>query len=288
MQTIHKRFEDSALFPFSLVYKDTKSPESELPDHLHDWYEMVWVYSGKGTFFINHGFYEMKPGDIFLIPGNTVHRAFPDELSPITSSAIFFAPRLIQPLEFGDSQSLLRCFEQARKSKNYKLDTTLEEQAYFSRTIDLMQEEWNNRLPNYRAAIAVRLYDWLIALNRMAVPELEHSSSGSSVEPAWIRAILDYIESNVGAREMSLTDLSARASVTSAHFSRVFKRHTGMNVSEYLLIKKIMLAKEKLMLTNETIGSICLECGFESESYFYKKFKLITGMTPVEYKRSCR
>ncbi|NIK68702.1 AraC family transcriptional regulator [Paenibacillus sp. BK720] len=287
MQTIHKRFEESDQFPFSLVYRDTKSPQRELPDHLHDWYEIVFVYAGKGTFFINHSFYEMNPGDVFLIPGNTVHRAFPDEYAPVTSSAIFFAPRFIQPMEFGESHSLLRCFEQARKSKSYKLETSPDGRLAFSGLIDGMNEEWRNRLPSYRAAIAVRLYDFLIGLNRMAVTESEHPRCSSS-EPAWIRTILDYIDAHIGLQEMSLADLSSRASVTYAHFSRVFKQHTGMNVSEYILIKKIMLAKEKLMLTDDTIASVCLACGFESESYFYKKFKLITGMTPVEYRRSCR
>ncbi|WP_336772446.1 helix-turn-helix domain-containing protein [Paenibacillus sp. MMO-58] len=287
MQTIHKRFEESDQFPFSFVYRDTKSPQRELPDHLHDWYEIVFVYAGKGTFFINHSFYEMNPGDVFLIPGNTVHRAFPDEDSPVTSSAIFFGPRLIQPMEFGESHSLLRCFEQARKSKSYRLENSLDVRLAFSSLIDAMNDEWLNRLPSYRAAIAVRLYDFLIALNRMALTETEHTRS-SSAEPSWIRTILDYIDAHIGSQEMSLADLSSKASVTYAHFSRVFKQHTGMNVSEYMLLKKIMLAKEKLMLTGDTIASVCLACGFESESYFYKKFKLITGMTPVEYRRSCR
>jgi AraC-type DNA-binding domain-containing proteins len=287
VQTIYKGFEDSVKFPFSLVYQDTKSPQNELPDHLHDWYEIVYVYAGKGTFFINHSFYEMNPGDVFLIPGNTVHRAFPDEQSPVTSSAIFFAPLLIQATEFGESYSLLRCFEQARKRKGYKLEPSPDERIMFSRFIDIMNEEQNNRLPNYRAAIIIRLYDFLLTLNRMVTPEIEQQQN-SSTEPAWIRSILEYIEANIGASEMSLSDLSAKAAVTYAHFSRVFKQNTGMNVSEYILIKKIMLAKERLMLTNDTISSICLACGFESESYFYKKFKLITGMTPLEYRRGCR
>ncbi|MCM3626059.1 AraC family transcriptional regulator [Paenibacillus glycanilyticus] len=287
MRAIHKRFEDSDHFPFSLVYRDTKSPQSELPDHLHDWYELVYVYSGKGTFFINHSFYEMNPGNVFLIPGNTVHRAFPDEQSPVTSSAIFFAPRLIQPMEFGESLSLLRCFEQARKSKCYKLEPSQDDRTTFSRLIDKMNEEWLSQLPNFRAAIVIRLYDFLLTLNRMSLQKSEPPRS-SGTEPAWIRTILDYIEANIGAREMSLSDLSSRAAVTYAHFSRVFKQYTGMNVSEYILIKKIMLAKERLMRTDDTIGSVCLECGFESESYFYKKFKLVTGMTPVEYRRSIR
>ncbi|MFD1907714.1 hypothetical protein ACFSQ7_32690 [Paenibacillus rhizoplanae] len=39
--------------PFTLLldYKETKSPQRELPDHQHDWYEFIYVYGGKGSFF---------------------------------------------------------------------------------------------------------------------------------------------------------------------------------------------------------------------------------------------
>lgn len=291
VKAVQKQFEDPAKFPFSLVYQDTKSPQTELPDHLHDWYEIVYVYAGTGTFFINHTFYDMNPGSLFLIPGNTVHRAFPDEQCPVTSSAIFFAPQLIQPMELGESYSLLRCFEQVRKTKSYKMEPSPDQQAVLIQLIEAMKEERDHRLPNYRVAILIRLHDFLLTLNRMVLSESEpegHHPRNSSSEPAWIRSILSYIEANIGSEELNLAALSSKAAITSSHFSRVFKQWTGMNVTEYILVKKIMLAKELLMDTEDTISTICVQCGFESESYFYKKFKLVTGMTPADYKRSHR
>lgn len=283
MQALKKQFANYSHFPFHLVYQDTKSPQHELPDHMHDWYEIVYVYSGQGTIFINHTFYEMNAGDVFLIPGNTVHRALPDEHSPVTSSAIFFAPSLIQPMEPGDSYSLLRCFDQARKRKAYKLDLSMTAKNTLAEWIDAMNDEWNNQLPNYRVAILIRLYDVLLSLNRIGFPKIDNEQK-SHLEPAWLREILQYIDDHTGS-SISMADLSARAAVTYSHFSRVFKQFTGMNVTEYILAKKMMLAKELLLRTDHTISAICIQCGFESESYFYKKFKMKAGMTPTDYKR---
>ncbi|QHW33986.1 AraC family transcriptional regulator [Paenibacillus rhizovicinus] len=288
MQAIHKRFEDSDNFPFSLVYKDTKSPQRELPDHLHDWHELIYVYAGKGTLFINHAFYDMRPGDVFLIPGNTVHRAFPDERTPVTSSALFFAPSLIQPMNLGESYSLLRCFEQARKRKQYKLETSAAERETIARLLDDSQREGITRLPNYRVAILIRIHELLLTVNRMAVPESAAQDEPGGAEPVWMRSTLTYIDAHLGDADLKLADLSRRAAITPSHFSRVFKQLTGMNVTDYVVVKRIMLSKELLLRTDDSIGAICAQCGFDSESYFYKKFKQMTGMTPSAYKRGER
>ena len=92
-------------------------------------------------------------------------------------------------------------------------------------------------------------------------------------EPVWMRDTLDYIDANVGDPDMKLSQLSRRVSITPSHFSRVFKGLTGMNVTDYVVVKRIMLAKELLIRTDESISSICSQCGMESESYFYRKFK---------------
>lgn len=287
MQAVHKPFEDREQFPFNLVYQDTKSPQRELPDHLHDWHELIYVYSGKGTLFINHAFYDMQPGDVFLVPGNTVHRAFPDEQSPVTSSALFFAPSLIQPMDLGESYSLLRCFEQARKRKQYKLETSAAERSAVEGCLREINREQTARQPNYRVAILIRIHELLLALNRMAVPE-SAADDGPGAEPAWMRRTLSHIDANPGAAGLKLADLSGMAAVTPSHFSRVFKQLTGMNVTDYVVVKRIMRSKELLLQTDDGIGSICTLCGFDSESYFYKKFKQVTGMTPSAYRRGGR
>src|SRR5688572_8751444 len=107
MHPVRKEFDANDAFPFSFAYKNTKSSQSELPEHFHDWYEIVYVYRGKGTFFIDHTFYEMKQGDLFLIPGNTIHRATPDKETPVTSTAIYFSPNMVQAHHLGDSFSYL-------------------------------------------------------------------------------------------------------------------------------------------------------------------------------------
>ena len=85
MRPFRKPFFGDPAFPFEMVHRATKYPQFELPDHLHDRCEIVYVHSGRGTFFIDDTLYEKAPGDLFLIPGDTIHRAFPDADDPIVS-----------------------------------------------------------------------------------------------------------------------------------------------------------------------------------------------------------
>ncbi|MCC3372008.1 AraC family transcriptional regulator [Cohnella sp. REN36] len=285
MEPLRKHFENGDRFPFRLVYQDTKSPQHELPDHLHDGFELIYVYAGKGVLFVNHAFYDMCPGDLFLIPGNTIHRAFPDTITPVTSTAIFFGRSLIRPTDLGEAYSPLRCFDYAKKRRRYKLETAGPDREAIVRLIEAMQEELLGRQTGYRHSIMLRLHDLLLTLNRMSVSDAGENGGDAGLEPTWMRETLAFIDENVAAPELKLSGLSRRASITPSHFSRVFKQLTGMTVTDYVAAKRIMAAKELLTLTDENISSICGRCGFESESYFYKTFKSLTGMTPSVYKR---
>ncbi|MBB6734749.1 helix-turn-helix domain-containing protein [Cohnella zeiphila] len=285
MQPLRKSIESGDRFPFRLVYRDTKSPRHELPDHLHDGNELIYVYAGKGVLFVNHTFYEMLPGDLYLIPGNTIHRAFPDELTPVTSTALFFGRSLLHPLELSEDYSPLSCFDYAKKRQSYKLEIAEADRKTVIRLIEEMQAELQSRQIGYRHSVMIRLHDLLLTLNRMSDAGTGDKGANSSMEPAWMRDTLAYIDAHTASTDLKLSDLSRRASITPSHFSRVFRQLTGMTVTDYVAAKRIVAAKELLANTDDSVSSICGQCGFESESYFYKTFKSLTGMTPSSYKR---
>jgi AraC-like DNA-binding protein len=285
MNPYRKRFDANTPFPFECVYRDTKSAQNELPDHFHDWYELVYIYSGRGTFFIDQTFYDAAPGDIFLIPGNTIHRSFPDPEDPKTSTALFFNASLVHSSPLGDAFSYLRCFEQAKRRKAYKLPAALTaDKQQIIDFIDRIHDEETDKLPGYRQAVLLHLQQLLLLLGRILNPS-EEAQPISTSAPRWMTATLTYIDEHPGS-PLGLSLLAKRASVTPAHFSRVFKKLTGMNVTEYVTTKRIIRAKELLMESDTNIAGIAEQCGFESLPHFHRMFKKLTGMTPSQYKRN--
>ncbi|MCQ3035721.1 MAG: AraC family transcriptional regulator [Bacilli bacterium] len=74
--------------------------------------------------------------------------------------------------------------------------------------------------------------------------------------------------------------------VTPNYLSSIFKKETGMTISQYVLKLKMSLAKKMLKYSNLTKNEIAFELGFSSQSHFCSAFKSITGLTPNEYIKS--
>lgn len=285
MDPIRKIFDNQEAFPFSFAYKNTKSSQSELPDHFHDWYEIVYVYRGSGTFFIDHTFYDMKQGDLFLIPGNTIHRATPDKDTPITSTAIYFSPNMLQPLQLGDDFSYMRSFDQASSLRNYKIETLLPQSQHVEQFLESIHHELKYSDIGQHQAIYLQLLQLLLYIQRNVGTNAKSPTLETPVGPVWMREIVLYIDQHF-CEDIGLKTLSKQASVTPAHFSRVFKHMIGMNITMYILTKRIIRAKQLLHESDASVRTISEMCGFESLPHFHAMFKRVLGMTPAAMRKS--
>ena len=269
--------------PFRFVYKDTKQPQDEMPDHMHDGYEIVYVYRGAGTFFIDQAFYEMQAGDLFLLPPNLIHRAFPDSSDPVTSTALFFGPKWIREEE-EDALPPLRCFSLARASRLYRLTLPKQRKEGFEAALDRVHAEWKSKREGYEQVIRAEVTLMLLQLARENESDAVRPGSDPSSSPMWLRTTLAYID-RFPKSDLRLSTLCKHVSVSPAHFSRTFRKATGMTVTEYVVAKRIAFAKERLLATDDPVHRISADCGFESLPYFHKKFKKHTGDSPQVYRK---
>jgi AraC-like DNA-binding protein len=96
--------------------------------------------------------------------------------------------------------------------------------------------------------------------------------------------IINYVFNNF-EKNHSLNDLAFRSGMTVQRFCRSFKKKTGMTLSGYIQSVRINTAKKLLQQSKMYVDDICYDAGFNSVSFFNRKFKEHTGMTPVEYRR---
>ncbi|WP_274652120.1 AraC family transcriptional regulator [Paenibacillus humicola] len=282
MDPMRKPFHLDPVFPFELVHKGIRTSGNELPSHLHDLYEAVYIHEGKGMFFIDDALYGKGPGDLFLLPGNTVHRAYPSADEPIVSTAVFFAPSFVLTDELGDEYDSLRCFEIARKKKLYKIELSKALRQSIHAAIEAMAAELKTKEPGYRHAIRLQLQQLLLEINRHPSMK-EPASSTSRLGPHWMQNALRTIDRDP-VQCGGLAELSSQACISAAHFSRVFKKLTGMSVTEYVNAKRLARAKELLLTTDDNVETIAQACGFLGLPHFYDHFKKMTGLTPRAYR----
>jgi YesN/AraC family two-component response regulator len=83
--------------------------------------------------------------------------------------------------------------------------------------------------------------------------------------------------------EISLEICAGEVGLSYTHLSRIFKKETSFSFSEYL--NRFRLSRAKILLAEKRIPikQIVEEAGFTSYNYFFKVFKDVEGITPLEY-----
>lgn len=96
---------------------------------------------------------------------------------------------------------------------------------------------------------------------------------------------LAYMDENIHDETLSLTAVAAEVYLNPVYFGRVFKNTQNISFKQYLLEKRINLAKELILEGKDSISVICEKVGIPNRSYFSRVFKQQTGMLPSEYKK---
>ena len=93
-----------------------------------------------------------------------------------------------------------------------------------------------------------------------------------------------YIENNYTNPLLDLNLVSQSVFLSKTYFSHIFKQKTGINFVSYLNKVRIEKSKKYLLDTDVKISSIYSYVGYKNSRYFYKVFKEITGLTPLQYR----
>lgn len=92
-----------------------------------------------------------------------------------------------------------------------------------------------------------------------------------------------YIDNNY-EKELNLEFLSSIRFTSKYHLLRLFKRYYGITPRQYLIDKRIEMAK-KTLRNGLTVTETCFAVGFESLGSFSSLFKTKTGKSPREYQK---
>jgi len=68
------------------------------------------------------------------------------------------------------------------------------------------------------------------------------------------------------------------------YFGDLIKKETGKSAQEYIQLKLIDIAKERIFDTSKSISEIAYELGFKHPQHFSRMFKSETGQNPNEYR----
>lgn len=126
------------------------------------------------------------------------------------------------------------------------------------------------------------------ALQLQAAPALAEilgimRASRSEALPEPVRAAKAFIDANL-ERPIRLADIAAAAACSEGHLSRLFRRALGRSPGDYLIARRMALAKALLDSTAEPIKAIAARLGYRDAFAFSHAFKSATGRSPSAWR----
>lgn len=166
---------------------------------------------------------------------------------------------------------------------------------YYSIAVRLLQFINENHL-NEQIAFKTAIYkltsveahsSWLDASQYLsdissAIFELLQGNE-SNLSRRLLTRVVDYIDAHLGD-DLTLTQLAQVGGFNASYLSRLFKQQMGIGPSEYILRKRVDLAKQLLTDTNERIQDIASKTGYLSAHSFTRAFRSEVGISPTEWR----
>ena len=95
--------------------------------------------------------------------------------------------------------------------------------------------------------------------------------------------VLNYIEDNI-EKEINVDKIAKNVGYSRFYLNRIFSECTGITIYKYLQSRRLTMAAEKLILSNEPITKIAYEAGYGTQQSFSFAFKQVYLYPPKTYR----
>jgi AraC family cel operon transcriptional repressor len=238
--------------------------------HVHRFYELFWIEEGRGWHWVNGQKRALEPGRLVLVRASDAHAfsardgdslhianfAFFTELwrhyrrRYYGGGEVFFAVRPVEGREFDLDSSHLNDLRQAAR--------------------------------HLRAGRRDRLTTERFLLDVLGILE-SHGQSRQRQAPAWLRRVCEDLKKEPPFEE-GVLGIARRARKSPEHIAREFRRYLGQSPTDYLNDLRMSHAVRKLIMTDEEIVDIAMECGLQNLGHFYKLFRARLGQAPHAFR----
>lgn len=261
--------------------------------HRHGYIQINYVRKGSGNHLINKNTVKISTGDIFIIPPYIPHMITTDPDDPLEIIEFEFSTKFILP----DQQSIEQCagyldfaylepFMVAEDQLKPRFNLNKQLQVDVEAILGEVLEESREHQPGYVLIVKALLLKLLVMIGRAYTREIEGTETEKTFQryKSMIALSKDYIDAHY-AQNLSLKEISDYVGYSQSHFCYLFKAITGKTAVEYINSVRVQKAINLLKNTKLSVLDISLEVGFNTISNFNKTFKLITGLTPRDYRK---
>ena len=243
----------------SIEYHDIFEPT---PLHCHDCYELEIVFSGAGENRIADWRLPFQRGTVTLLSPAEMHAFYPSEETRLLSVKL---TDMLSAPETGDLRSLSFPFA-AQLSE----DETRRVEKHF----ELLREELNAASSEgARRRLGSNFTGWLLGC---VLSRTDTAADEAAPSAEVILRVVEYVRREY-LRPLTLSETAALFGYTPGHLSVLFRRTTGLSFCDYVCMLRLERARGLLEQTDAPIQRVAELSGFQSLSYFTRRFKRALG-----------
>ncbi|MDR0574814.1 MAG: AraC family transcriptional regulator [Tannerella sp.] len=256
------------------------------PWHFHREYEIIYFSEGEGSRFVADNMEAILPGDIILIGSNVPHYMRSSEKYYANDASLRTKGVIVQ---FAHNFMSYAISNYTNMKPIRELLKMADRGVLFSAPGNAELIRRIKEFPMFKGVeLIVQL---LLLLDKMAhfrqqrilgTPHFDLHNS--PYIDGRMEKVLVYINRKY-AENIKLNDIARIASMNTSAFCRYFKEKIGKSPVRYIQELRVGYACKLLTSNHLDIMQICIECGFNTPSFFNKIFKRNTGLTPAEYRK---
>ncbi len=248
--------------------------------HIHQDYEIYYLLEGERIYHINGKEYYIKKHHLVFIDKNLLHKTLVHRKDNNVYDRIVInfrdsfleasAVHLLKQL-FENGPHILHIPPCKREGIHSNLATQLKEYQLSQTDKDIYLKSLLTQL----LVESVRLLE-----SPKTDRNFSNIQSGSKID---IEAMITFINGEY-SNDMSLRVLSQKFHLNEQYISKLFKKYTGCSFIDYLNAIRINEAKRLLNESNLKVNLIAKKVGYSNNVHFWRVFKKITGLSPIEYR----
>lgn len=250
--------------------------------HAHDYYEIYIHLEGGRYYCIDDQIYELKRNQILIIPPLHMHGLVCDrDLVDYERCYLYLSPEMVRKCDLAKI-GLSNILELTVQNKSAIYVLSDEHAKKCKKTMELIEKAANDAGSCHDNCFEI--YSGIFQILQIV---FNSTKSSQSIVPQktiddQIVKILHYINDNFTG-EISLESISKTFHISESSLSHRFREYVNKGVYEYILYKRIIMAKE-LMYGPESLTEIAYKCGFSDYSNFLRVFTKQTGVSPRQYR----
>ena len=244
-------------------------------NHLHSAIEVILPQRGVSTYRLPDRVYNVEPGQILVVPSGCPH-----ELTEPQETLRYLL--LFEPNPFMSLRDMPSISDLMQNPIYLNEDTELRRQVneLLMQVVNFYFEKepmWNSRCYSYLLQVYA-----LLGKNYLN-SKAPQSAASHSIDAEIMNSTLTYINQRY-MDDITLEDVASFAGFSKYYFSRIFKQFSGSSYSEYLTRKRLNVATDLLVRTNQPIREIAEQSGFGSVATFNRIFREHKNCTPSQFR----